>query len=292
MDSNDVSPYEMSELLNISDGELEALCAGQVPSDDERLGNLAGFLADFAEAHPEPSTECYEEAHLAAMFQTAHLMADKGDPVAMPASKAHGPAKQASGLPQPGRETMFSKFKNAPLYLKIASSIAAFMLMFSGVAAAGALPGPVQAAVADGVAAVGIDLPGGADEATTEVEDDLDDPSLVGEDPEDADANLEADEADDDAAVPVEDETDVDDDADDPSAADEDADVDADVDADDDPDDSSAPASHPEADASDDDPADPNTSDEDSRVDTTEGDDSGSSGAPQSDSANTDANSD
>lgn len=250
MDPRDVSPYEMSELLNMNDGELEALCAGQVPSDDERLGDLAGFLNDFAEVHPEPSTKPYEETHLSAMFETARLMADKGDPAAMPASKAHGPAVQASGLPKPGRETVFSKLKSAPLYTKIASALVALMLVFSGVAVAGALPGPVQDAVADGVAAVGIDLPGGVDEAATQPDDSQDDA-----------VETSAEEADDDVSATPEDqpatEAEADDDAVDPNLADEDPRVDA---QDDENDDEQVSAGAAEED--DDDPVQANHSEE------------------------------
>ena len=186
MDPRDVSPYEMSKLVNMSDGELEALCAGQVPSGDERLEGIAGFLKDFAEVHPEPSTEPYEADHLVAMFEAARLMTEKGDPAAMPASKAYGPAAQASGLPKSERETMLSKLRTMPLYTKIASGFAAFLILFSGVAAAGAFPGPVQHAVAQGAAVVGIDLPDGANQAADlgiDTEADEADPNLADEDP-------------------------------------------------------------------------------------------------------------
>ncbi|MBI5231417.1 MAG: hypothetical protein HY876_04535 [Coriobacteriales bacterium] len=172
MDLNDVSPYEMSGFDNIGDSDLEALRAGQVPTDDKRLGDLAGFFRDFAEAHPEPSTEQCEASHIALMLDAAHLLADKGDPAAMPASKGDGPETQASGLPKPREKTMIDKIVTAPLGAKIAAGAAALMLTFSGVAAAGALPGPVQDATADLAAtAVGVDLPGGSDETAVEVDD-------------------------------------------------------------------------------------------------------------------------
>lgn len=195
MASTDVTPYEMSEFPNISDADFEALRAGQVPSDDERLGEVAAFLRDFGEVHPEPSTESLEQAHIASMMATAHLMADNGDPAVMSASKAHGPGIQVSGLPKPRRETMYDRLKAAPIAVKIGTATTAFVLAFTGIAFAGALPAPVQDAVADALAVTGADLPGGSDEAAAEAAEAAAEAAEAAQDAiVDADAALDAEE--------------------------------------------------------------------------------------------------
>lgn len=254
MRSRDVFPYEMSDFLNIDESDLRALSRGQVPSDDPRLGDVAAFLADLDAAIPQPSIAHCEARHLSAMFEQAHLLADKGEPALTPASKADGPEEQVSGLPKPRRKTMLDKLKGSPVFamLKGASFTAkimvvttAFMALFSGMAFAGVLPGPLQDVTADAVSAAGIDLPGGADEPSVpeavqdvdadDVEDiddadDADDAVDADDDAEDID---DADDADDDAEdiEDIDDADDADDDAEDIDDADDAAD---DAEADDD----------------------------------------------------------
>jgi len=161
-----VSPSEMRRLSNMSDSDLDAMRVGLGPHDDSSMDGIAQFVQDLGEAFPEPSTEDLEDVHVAAMMQVAHLMADNGELVARPASKANGPENQASGLPKPWRETIMTKLRTvfATRAAKVAAGAVALTLAFSGVAVAGVLPAPVQDGVADVVATVGIDLPGGANE--------------------------------------------------------------------------------------------------------------------------------
>lgn len=161
----DVSPDEMKKLTNITESELDAMRSGQVAYSDPRLGAIAEFVNDIGDAFPEPSTTGCEEAHVAAMLHAAHLMADKGEPVARPVSKANGPVIQASGLPKPRRENLLHRVF-ATKGAAVVGCVTALILAFSGVAMAGALPRPVQNAVADAVRVVGVDLPGGATKAT------------------------------------------------------------------------------------------------------------------------------
>jgi hypothetical protein len=158
-----VSSSEMKRLSNISDGDLDAMRAGHVPHDDPSMEGIARFVRDLGEAFPEPSTADLEDSHVAAMLQAAHLMAENGELVARPASKANGPENQASGLPKPWRETMFGKML-ATNTAKVVAGAIALVLAFSGVAIAGVLPAAVQNKVADAVQNVGIDLPGGSSE--------------------------------------------------------------------------------------------------------------------------------
>lgn len=236
MRSHDVSPYEMSRFDDISDTDLEAVLAGRVPGDDERLGDIARFARDLDEAYPLPSTEHCEGAHVAAMLEAAQLVAAKGDPVARPASKADGPVEQASGLPKPRRSRVMKSLLGAPLWAKITASALVVLMSFTGVAVAGVLPDPVQGVVHDAADAVGIDIPDAVDEAAAPVvgEDvdesaDVEDEAAVDEDADEAtetdvedadDADDDADEADDDADEAREAET-ADDDADEATEADD-----------------------------------------------------------------------
>jgi hypothetical protein len=163
-----VSPSEMKRLSNMSDGDLDALRTGHAPDGGPQADGMAQFVCDLGEAFPEPSTAHLEGVHIAAMMQAARLLADKGELVARPASKAYGPDCQASGLPKPWRETMLGRML-APKAAKVAAGAVALTLLFSGVAVAGVLPVPIQNTVADVVQTVGIDLPGGANEPDTDV---------------------------------------------------------------------------------------------------------------------------
>jgi hypothetical protein len=167
MNDYDVSRSEMRRLGNIDDSDLDAMREGHALNDDPSKAGIARFVRDLGEAFPEPSTADLEDAHVAAMTQVAHLMAEKGELVARPASKAYGPAHQASGLPKPWREAIMSKMKwvFATRAAKVTAVAVAMLLAFSGVAVAGVLPAPVQNKVADAVATIGVDIPGGTDEA-------------------------------------------------------------------------------------------------------------------------------
>lgn len=225
MDSHDVSPYEMSRFHDISDSDLEAVLAGRVPADDERLGDIAHFAQDLDEAYPLPSTEHCEDAHVAAMLEAAQLVAVKSDPVARPASKADGPVVQVSELPKPRRSRVMKSLVGAPLWAKITASALAVLMSFTGVAVAGVLPDPVQGVVHDAADAVGIDIPDAVDDDAAPVADENADESAVGED--EAAVDEDADEADAEDADDAEDTNeaeDADDDADETTGADDDAD--------------------------------------------------------------------
>jgi len=161
-----VSPSEMKRLTDISERDLEAMRSGDVPVGDPEMARLAEFVRELGDAFPEPSTVHLEAGHVAAMLEAARLATDKGESALQPTSNAHGPAGQASGLPKSWRERVAMKIGTAfaTRTAKIALAAIAMVLAFSGVAVAGVLPAPVQKAVADGAAVVGVNLPGGSDE--------------------------------------------------------------------------------------------------------------------------------
>ena len=162
MSDSDGYADEMGRFSDMSDRDLERLFAGKAPEDDAGLGEVAPFFEDLDEAYPEVSTESCEAAHVAAMIEAAQLLAEKGEPVARPASKAHGPEVQASGLPKWRRNVMVRGLIASRL-ARVAAIAAVLALVFGGVALAGVLPGPVQDGVAGAAQQVGIDLPSSDD---------------------------------------------------------------------------------------------------------------------------------
>lgn len=151
MSPDDVSPNEMKHFENISDADFEALRAGSIPGDDERLGEIARFADDLNRAFPASPTDALEEAHVAAMLATSRVMAANGEP-----------AEASQSSLKPRRQPVFKTFVHSRM-AKISAAVAAAMLAFVGVAAAGVLPAPLQNVVANVVAPTGIDLPGGTE---------------------------------------------------------------------------------------------------------------------------------
>lgn len=149
MSPDDVSPSEMKQFENISDADFEALRAGSIPGDDERLGEIARFADDLNRAFPASSTDAFEGAHVSAMLATSRVMAANGES-----------AQESQSGFKPRRQAVFNTFIHSRM-AKISAAVAAAMLAFAGVAAAGVLPAPLQNAVANVVAPSGIDLPGG-----------------------------------------------------------------------------------------------------------------------------------
>jgi hypothetical protein len=166
---DDVSPYEMSR-SGPSDS-FEQILAGRAHLEQGEAPDVKQFVDDVKaafRAHDVPPA--VESRHLAAMMETAHLIAHKGDPVVRPASKALGPAWQASGLPKRRRQRVNTpdvkrRLLRSPVGTVAAAMVAMFTI-FSGVALAGVLPAPVQKAVANVADTVGIHLPSPADDQT------------------------------------------------------------------------------------------------------------------------------
>jgi hypothetical protein len=149
----------MRDLDGISDQELDRLLAGTAPAGGAGVDPvLARFVREARAAYHAPLPQEAAHRFLAAAIEASRLTIDKGDPVARPASNAHGPDRQASGLPKWRRRTMFSTLF-ASLTAKIAGVAVAAMAAAGGLAAAGALPSPAQQAMASAASTIGIHLP-------------------------------------------------------------------------------------------------------------------------------------
>jgi hypothetical protein len=130
----------------MDDRDIQALHEGRIPADDAELGGVARFASDLDVVCPEVETAGVRAAHLAAMA-SAHLEATE-------------PARRPTSRRRDMLKTLL-----ATRAAKITAAAVAMLLALSGVAVAGVLPHPVQDVVANTVAPVGIDLPGGSNEA-------------------------------------------------------------------------------------------------------------------------------
>lgn len=120
--------------------------------------DLDAFVAALRDAYPAASCDHCEADHVSHMLQEAHLLAERGEPVVRPASKANGPAEQVSGLSK-WRRDVKSKLAGMSLGMKAGAGAMALVFAFTGVAFAGGFPRPVQHAVSGAAAAIGIQLP-------------------------------------------------------------------------------------------------------------------------------------
>lgn len=161
MSDSDV-PYDVGWLSNITDGDVEALRTGQVPSDHPQLGEIVAFIRDLQMAYPEAATEDLERSHLAKMMEAARLVADEGAAETSSGSEARASGEDALSLPRSRSRAVRALL--ASRGARVAGGMLAVFLGFAGIAVAGALPPTVQNAVADAARTVGVDLPGGTAE--------------------------------------------------------------------------------------------------------------------------------
>ena len=167
MRTSDVPPDEMGDDPNATDDALERMLSGQEPATDE-WRELDGFVQDLREAvRPRPLAS--EDLHVAAMVETSHLIADKGDPVVRPVSNADAPAPQVSRLPKLRRKQMK---RSTRTLVRVLAPLAAVLTVMGSMAVAGALPHTVQKAVSHAAGTVGLNLPGDEDSTDVTGEDD------------------------------------------------------------------------------------------------------------------------
>ena len=167
MSTSDVPPDEMGADPNAADDALERMLSHQEPATDE-WRELDGFVQDLREAvSARPLAS--EDLHVAAMVETSHLIADKGDPVVRPVSNADAPAPQVSRLPKLRRKQMK---RSTRTLVRVLAPLAAVLTVMGSMAVAGALPHTVQKAVSHAAGTVGLNLPGEEDGTDVTGEDD------------------------------------------------------------------------------------------------------------------------
>jgi hypothetical protein len=130
-------------LRHISDHDADRLLGGDLPAGPVSLDEIAVFVQDVEAAYAQPPTEPLKARHLDAMRRAARPRAE---------GRISGP-----GLP----ERLGRALSGLALRPRLAGAMAVLLLCasFSGMTAAGALPDPVQAAVADAARTVGVTVP-------------------------------------------------------------------------------------------------------------------------------------
>ena len=167
MSASDVPPHEMGTDPNATDDALERTLSGREPASEE-WRDLDGFVQDLREAVAERMLAS-EDLHVAAMVETSHLLADKGDPVVRPVSNADAPAAQVSWLPKLRRKQMK---RSTRTLVRVLAPLAAVLTVMGSMAVAGALPHTVQKAFSHAAGTVGLNLPGDEDSTDVTGEDD------------------------------------------------------------------------------------------------------------------------
>jgi hypothetical protein len=186
----DAYPDDMERISRLSDGEIDGILAGQAPSEDTDLEELAAFMLDVGWLFRESSTEETAARHLAAIAEAVRLLPEDAGGVT--------PRRGSSSVRERSGHARF-RLRSKPMRAKLLVATASLLLLlaFGGAAFAGALPGPVQGTVADVVGNVGVTLPGDGSDV------DSDDESVIeGDDSSDVDTD---DQGDDDKGQPADD---------------------------------------------------------------------------------------
>jgi hypothetical protein len=139
---------EMGLFSRLSDRELDRLFAGKGPAEDRELEELAGFFRELPVVFQQAPDASTEARHLTAIMEAVRLLpADEGT-ASLNAVEESKPGGRAAWL---GRTSRAARFALAGVLV---------LGLFCGAAYAGALPGPVQGAVADVARNIGVSLPG------------------------------------------------------------------------------------------------------------------------------------
>src|SRR2546421_1087173 len=152
----------MDDVARMSDADLDRLLAGKAPAGGPALGparqedveGLQGFFRDLKSRYVVDASPAVEEAHLARIVNAARLHTDQ----MRPALQSSGEAGQ-SRRPQWRRKIVLSSLFGSLTAKLLAAGALAATAATGGLAATGALPSPVQQAVAGAAGDVGVTLP-------------------------------------------------------------------------------------------------------------------------------------
>ena len=161
MSDGDAYEDEMAMLSRPSDRDLDGLIAGRAPDDGGDFDELASFVRELKQAFDSSPNTTTEARHLHAIAAAARLA-------------THSAPLPAPTRPAPAKRRLWAR----PLVLAGALTLG----LFCGVAYAGALPGPVQGAVADVAGNVGVSLPGAHNDKDEGAQNDK--PAIVPERPQ------------------------------------------------------------------------------------------------------------
>ena len=164
MNDRDADQDEMGRFFKLSEQEIDELFSGVAPPASGNLEELAELLAQARSDLSATPDKLTESRHLAAIVDATQLVTS-----GRPACNAAGSAierDQRVALPWRNRPVFNNRFSSLAAQLSLAGGIVVVGL--TGTAYAGALPGPVQRAVADAAHSVGLSLPGASNDINTD----------------------------------------------------------------------------------------------------------------------------
>jgi hypothetical protein len=159
------NPGEMNDDTRMSDADIEQLLAGKPRPGGDELPGVRQFFQEVKTRYAVDPPAAVREAHLARIVSAARLQADQTSPgaaasIAPGAARAAAPATSGGGAEKPPwrRKVVLSSLFGS-ITAKILVGVVAATAATGGLAAAGALPRPVQNAVASAAEGVGVSLP-------------------------------------------------------------------------------------------------------------------------------------
>lgn len=143
----------MDDATRLSDADLDRLLAGKAPLGAEDNPHLRNFFRDLRNRYVADPPPALREAHVAQMMKAARLPNDQKRPWTAPVAPAG-----RNNRPR-WRRNLVSSSLFGSITAKILAGVVAAAAATGGLAAANALPKPVQAAVASAAGTVGVHLP-------------------------------------------------------------------------------------------------------------------------------------
>ena len=153
MSPGDGCSDEMDDVTRMSDADIERLLTGKAPLDGEDAPGLTSFFADLKGRYVAEPPPAVRQAHLAKMFDAARLPNTQLRPTPRPGAETGSPGRS------PWRRKVVFSSLFGTLAAKILAGVVAAAAATGGLAAAGALPGPVQNIFASAAGGVGVSIP-------------------------------------------------------------------------------------------------------------------------------------
>lgn len=148
---------EMDETPRLSDADLERLLAGKAPLGGDEAPELRQFFQDVRSRYTTEAPASVQQEHLARIVAAARAHSPQTKSPWQPAA-ALTSGGSGDGRPPWRRKIVLSSIFGS-ITTKILLGVVAAAAATGGLAAAGALPTPVQNAVASAAGGVGVNLP-------------------------------------------------------------------------------------------------------------------------------------
>ncbi|MGH2719600.1 MAG: hypothetical protein ACRDJU_13630 [Actinomycetota bacterium] len=154
----------MDDTPRLSDADLERLLAGKAPLGGDDAPELRQFFQDVRSRYTKEAPASVQQEHLARIVAAARARSPQTTSSWQPAA-ARASAGSGDGRPPWRRKIVLSSIFGS-ITTKILIGVVAAAAATGGLAAAGALPTPVQNAVASAADGVGVSIPNPQSSAT------------------------------------------------------------------------------------------------------------------------------